>query len=157
MLVSAQGGLRNRVPLRYGGRDGSGNGAAPDGGRFGSGWVRILLGEDEGLIALDLESVLTDLGYEVVGPVASVEEVLAASSDCDGARLDVTLRDGRVCPAARALLARGVPVIFSSGYDEAGQFPAEFRDVPRLMKPYDNRALRELCTLTFAARSCSAT
>lgn len=115
----------------------------------GEGALRILLGEDEGLIALDLETVLVDLGYEVVGPMSSVADVMAAADDCDGALLDVNLRGELVFPAARVMLARGVPVIFSSGYDEAGQFPAEFRDVPRLMKPYDNSALRDLCTRAF--------
>ena len=83
--------------------------------------------------------------------MSSLAEVMAAAGDCDGALLDVNLRGELVFPAARVMLARGVPVIFSSGYDEAGQFPAEFRDVPRLMKPYDNSALRDLCTRAFGA------
>src|SRR3546814_5870618 len=90
--------------------------------------LRILLGEDEGLIALDLETMLIELGYEVVGPASTLNEVMAAvEADCDGALLDVNLRGELVFPAARVLLARGVPVIFSSGYDDEGQFPAEFR------------------------------
>ncbi|MFN4087844.1 MAG: hypothetical protein ACK4QW_02220 [Alphaproteobacteria bacterium] len=111
--------------------------------------MRILLGEDEGLIALDLETMLIDLGYEVIGPAGSLEEVMAATGDCDGALLDVNLRGELVFPAARLLLSRGVPVIFSSGYDDGGEFPAEFRDVPRLMKPYDNGALRAVCRRAF--------
>lgn len=111
--------------------------------------MRILLGEDEGLIALDLQSMLMDLGYDVIGPAGTVEEVMAAASTCDGALLDVNLRGELVFPAARLLLSRSVPVIFSSGYDDGGEFPAEFREVPRLMKPYDDNALREVCRRAF--------
>lgn len=122
------------------------------GGQSESG-VRILLGEDEGLIALDLETVLMDLGYEVVGPLSSLDEIMAAADDCDGALLDVNLRGELVYPAARRILARGVPILFSSGYGEQGKFPEEFRHVPRLIKPYDDSTLREMCRTAFGDAS----
>lgn len=115
--------------------------------------MRILVGEDEGLIALDLETVLVDLGYEVIGPMSSLEEVAAAADTCDGALLDVNLRGELVFPAARDMIARGVPVVFSSGYGETGKFPDEFRDVPRLIKPYDDQTLRDICSRAFGRGS----
>ena len=100
---------------------------------------RLLLAEDELLVALDIEAALRDLGFEVVGPVATVAEVerLAGSADLDGAVLDVNLRGVQVFRALPRLLERGLPVLLSSGYDGASLFPEEFRHLPVLVKPYD--------------------
>jgi CheY-like chemotaxis protein len=103
----------------------------------------VLLAEDELLVAMDIEASLRELGCEVVGPVATVAEVerLAERPDLDGAVLDVNLRGAKVFDALPALLARGLPVLLSSGYDEAILFPHEFRSLPVLVKPYDARKL----------------
>ncbi len=101
---------------------------------------RILVVEDEYVIAMDLALELEDLGFDVVGPAASVTEALALVDRCgdglDGAILDVNLRNERVYPVADALAARGVRFVFASGYD-ARLMPAAYADVPRCGKPID--------------------
>lgn len=104
---------------------------------------RVLLAEDELLVAMDIEATLQDLGYEVIGPVATVDEVerIAGSAELDGAVLDVNLRGEQVFRALPRLLERGLPVLLSSGYDETTLFPHEFRNLPVLVKPYDGSQL----------------
>jgi CheY-like chemotaxis protein len=116
---------------------------------------RILLAEDEILIAADIEAMLVELGCEVVGPVATVAEIerLAAVGDLDGAVLDVNLRGLPVFSALPALRARSVPVILSSGYDSSELFPEEFRDLPVLVKPYDRKELAALLRTAFGLRN----
>jgi CheY-like chemotaxis protein len=92
---------------------------------------------------MDIEATLRDLGCEVVGPVATVDEVerVAGSAELDGAVLDVNLRGEQVFRALPRLLERGLPVLLSSGYDETTLFPGEFRHLPVLVKPYDGSQL----------------
>ncbi len=99
----------------------------------------VLLAEDELLVAMDIEASLRELGCEVVGPVATVAEVerLAQRPDLDAAVLDVNLRGAKIFTVLPGLLARGLPVLLSSGYEEAILFPDEFRSLPVLVKPYD--------------------
>lgn len=101
---------------------------------------RILIVEDEYLIAMDLALGLGDLGADIVGPAGSVAEALelidSVGTELDGAVLDVNLRDERVYPVAEALLALGVRFIFASGYD-AALMPPEYTDIPRCPKPMD--------------------
>jgi DNA-binding NarL/FixJ family response regulator len=110
--------------------------------------MRVLVAEDESLVALDVECMLQDLGCEVVGPVASVEEASerVALERLDMAILDVNLRGRQSFEVAEQLLSRGVPVILASGYDDAHQFPETLRSLPRLMKPYDGGALAQAVT-----------
>lgn len=112
---------------------------------------RVLVAEDEGMLAWQLADVLEQAGCEVVGPCASVEDLrrLAASERLDGAVLDVNLRGALVFDAAAELRERGVPVVLSSGYSDAEIFPPDFRDAPRVRKPYEPRALLELCRSVF--------
>jgi CheY-like chemotaxis protein len=102
--------------------------------------LRILVVEDEYLIAMDLADRLADLGAEVIGPAGSVTEALAIvgakGNRIDGAVLDVNLRNEHVYPVANALTARGVRFIFASGYD-VGMTPAAYADMPRQVKPVD--------------------
>ena len=81
---------------------------------------RILVVEDEALIAVMVEDMLAELGSEVVGPAATIEQalVLARSGALDGAVLDVNVRGERIDPVADALAARGVPMLFATGYGE---------------------------------------
>lgn len=81
---------------------------------------RILVVEDEALIAVMVEDMLSDMGSEVVGPAATIEEALslARSEPLDGAVLDVNVRGQRIDPVAEALVARGVPMLFATGYGE---------------------------------------
>jgi CheY-like chemotaxis protein len=73
---------------------------------------RVLVVEDELVIAVTIEDVLRALGCEIVGPVATVEKALKLARDetFDVAILDVTIRGGKVYPVAELLLARGIPL-----------------------------------------------
>ena len=113
--------------------------------------LRILLAEDEALIAIDLESMLQQLGCEVIGPVATLQQLARAVSaqTLDGAILDVNLSGEHVFGILPQLRERGVPVVLSSGYNDPALVPPEFRDIPLLAKPYDQAALGEICRRAF--------
>jgi CheY-like chemotaxis protein len=83
---------------------------------------RILIVEDEVMIAMLMEDMLTDLGYEVVGPAMRLEEglELATSAALDMAVLDVNLNGQRSTPIAEVLAMRGVPFVFATGYGSGG-------------------------------------
>jgi DNA-binding NtrC family response regulator len=114
---------------------------------------RVLVAEDEMLIALDLQDMLERLGYEVVGPAANVAEIreLLQDGPIDGAILDVNLRGEQVFSVLPALMAIGMPVILASGYEDAQQFPSEFRDLPRITKPFSADAVKTTCAACFPA------
>jgi len=104
---------------------------------------RFLVVEDEYLIATDLVATLEALGMEVAGPAASVNEalqLLERGDHLDGAVLDINLRNERVYPVAEVLRSRGVPFVFTTGYD-AAVVPSAYADVPRCEKPVDERRL----------------
>jgi DNA-binding response OmpR family regulator len=105
---------------------------------------RILVVEDDLLIAVLIEGALQDSGGEIVGPVATLERALklADEEEFDAAILDVTIRGGKVYPVAELLLARGIPFVFATGYGDWA-LPEELRDKPRLMKPFTGAALEE--------------
>jgi CheY-like chemotaxis protein len=109
--------------------------------------LRILVVEDEGLIALNLELMLRRFGCEVVGLISDVGDIVDAVKKHrpDGIFLDVNLRGRKVFDVLPELISSGVPCVLSSGYDDPAQFPAEFRDLPRIAKPFDESALRRVC------------
>ena len=115
---------------------------------------RILIAEDEGLIALDLEEILQKFGCRVVGPVARVEQVLphALEGGCDGALLDVNLRGQQIFEILPRLQAAGLPFIITSGYQDITFFPMIFRALPRIAKPVDENELRRVCEQVFCSR-----
>lgn len=99
---------------------------------------RILVVEDEMMIAMLVEDMLEELGCTVVGPAHAVEPALALASNgevIDAALLDVNVAGQPVFAIADALRAKGVPMIFSTGYGEAGLRP-EDRGAPVLQKPF---------------------
>jgi ActR/RegA family two-component response regulator len=104
----------------------------------------LLIVEDEYLIAADLTASLESLGVQVIGPAASVEEALSLvdnnSDRLDGAVLDINLRNDRVYPVADVLTARGVPFVFTTGYD-AIAVPTAYACAPRCEKPVDKTQL----------------
>lgn len=107
--------------------------------------LRVLVVEDESLVAMLLETILEDLGCIPVGPVSTVDEgVEKARSEgsLDLALLDVNVAGREVFPVADALAERGVPVVFSTGYGEAG-LPDRWRGVQALQKPFSEGAVRE--------------
>jgi CheY-like chemotaxis protein len=111
--------------------------------------ARILVVEDEFLLACTLEEDLRRFGYEVIGPFASLEAAHQAShrEAFDAAVLDVNLSGRLVYPLADELIARGVPVVFLSGYG-FGIIPERYASHPQLGKPSDpeaiDRALRRV-------------
>jgi two-component SAPR family response regulator len=113
--------------------------------------LRILVAEDEGLIALELETVLHDFGCEVVGPVSRVSDVLreAERGGLDGALLDVNLRGEQIFAILSRLTELKLKIVITSGYDDETLFPEAFRTLPRLAKPFDERSLRRICEETF--------
>jgi DNA-binding response OmpR family regulator len=81
---------------------------------------RILVVEDEALIAVMVEDMIADLGGIVVGPAASIQAALALAQNeaLDAAILDVNVRGERIDPVAEVLFTRNVPVLFATGYGE---------------------------------------
>ena len=108
--------------------------------------LRLLLVEDEAMVAMMIEDMLSDLGCVVVGVAGTVSKGLdfADRQDLllDGALLDVNLGGETVYPVAEALAARGVPFIFSTGYSVAG-IQTRYSDVPILAKPYEMDVLQD--------------
>jgi len=106
------------------------------------------------MIALDLESFLQDLGCEIIGPVANVEDVVRQfeANSPDGALLDINLRGQQVFAVLPRLIEHGLPVIITSGYDDITLIPHDFRALPRIAKPFNQAALRQLCINVFAKR-----
>jgi CheY-like chemotaxis protein len=98
--------------------------------------LRILLVEDEAIIAIMIEDMLADLGCEVVGPAANVAEAarLARTEQLAGAFLDVNLGGASIYPVADLLSARQIPFVFVSGYGAGGIDP-RFVGTPVLSKP----------------------
>ena len=107
--------------------------------------TRVLLVEDETLIALLLEDALAELGCEVVGPVAQVDAARRAieSERFDCALVDIDLRGRPAYALAELLEARGIPFGFVTGY-EASHIDPQFGQRPVLTKPFDIRQLRTL-------------
>lgn len=106
---------------------------------------RVLIVEDESLVAMLLETILEDMGCVPVGPAASVEEGLAlieCEGNLDGALLDVNVAGHQVFPIARALKGRGVPFVFSTGYGEGG-LPDEWRGQATIQKPFTEATIRD--------------
>lgn len=103
--------------------------------------MRVLIVEDEGFIALDMESALTDAGCEIVGIAASVNRALKILDEkcCDAVVLDANLGGEDTAPIADALRAREIPFLVVSGYE--GQRPGVFAGAPFLAKPYTSPAL----------------
>ena len=83
---------------------------------------RVLCVEDEALVSMLVEDMLSDLGVEIVGPVATLDEALtfARGADIDAAVLDINVGGLLTYPVAEILQARGVPIIFSTGYGVHG-------------------------------------
>jgi CheY-like chemotaxis protein len=114
---------------------------------------RILVVEDEMLVATNLEDTLTDLGAVVIGPAMRVEEALdlAAKESFDVAILDVNLNGTRSYAVAELIQQRGLPFIFATGYGHVLGADS-FRDVPTLAKPYRTQELCDALAAALAGR-----
>jgi CheY-like chemotaxis protein len=103
---------------------------------------RVLLVEDEMLVIWLLEDMLADLGCAVVGPASCVNQALAMidAEAIDVAVLDINLNGQMSYPVADALVARGVPFVFSTGYDK-DTLPNSYQCFPVLQKPFHRAEL----------------
>jgi PAS domain S-box-containing protein len=108
-----------------------------------AGKPRVLLVEDEALVAMMIQECLAEFGYQVVGPICTAAEAAARAKDgpLEAAVLDINLGDGAVYPIADILAARGVPFVFVTGYD-ADSIDARFRKIPILQKPIEREMLK---------------
>lgn len=99
--------------------------------------LRVLVVEDEYLVALQTEEMLIELGFEVVGPATRFDQALgmAQSAAIDAAVIDVNLRGVAIYPIADVLAGRAIPFAFATGYAANGVAPA-YRDRPVLQKPF---------------------
>jgi len=116
--------------------------------------IRILVVEDELLIAMMLQDIIADLGFLAVGPAMRLKDALdlIEREPIDGALLDINLHGERVYPAADILVQRGLPIVLCTGYGSAGDIPDRYAAVPRVAKPFDADELRAIVVPLFAAR-----
>lgn len=100
----------------------------------------ILIAEDEGLLALDMEFALVDAGASVLGPIVEIESGLdllaAVAQPIDAAILDLDLRGVAAYPLADYLAERGIPFVFQTGHGIAADLKARYGEhVHVLAKP----------------------
>jgi CheY-like chemotaxis protein len=114
---------------------------------------RVLLVEDEPIVAWLLKDMLVDLGCSVVGPAADVNQALAMidAESIDVAVLDVNLRGQMSYPIADVLVARGVPFVFSTGYDKDRLLDG-YRTFPALQKPFHRSDLGDTLAKLLASK-----
>ncbi|MFI4964312.1 MAG: response regulator [Caulobacterales bacterium] len=99
--------------------------------------LRVLVVEDEMMVSMLIEDMLTDLGCTVVGPASRLDEAieLARAGQVDCAVLDVNLAGQPIFPLADILREMGCPFAFATGYGDAGLREAD-RGAPVLQKPF---------------------
>jgi DNA-binding response OmpR family regulator len=122
------------------------------------GEVRLMVVEDEYLIAAGLEALLQAAGYTVLGPFPTVAEATTAAAGkpaADLALLDVNLSGKLVYPVADALSSQHVPFIFLSGCD-GGDLPLRFAGTPLLVKPFSPEKLLQAVRLALKKVSLQA-
>src|SRR6266566_4880464 len=104
---------------------------------------RVLVVEDEVMIRMMLEDMLGELGYTVAAEAARIDEALEATknADFDLAILDANLDGHPVSPVADALVTRGTPFVFATGY---GDVPEPYRGRPMLTKPFQMDGLKQM-------------
>jgi len=124
---------------------------AEDGTGAGFAGKRILVVEDEMIVAMLIEDILMDGGATVVGPAARVNKALdlLGTESVDAALLDVNLAGENTMPVAEELRRRGIPFAFATGYGVAG-VPDGFAGQPLLQKPFQERDLQEVLTRVLA-------
>jgi CheY-like chemotaxis protein len=115
---------------------------------------RFLVVEDELMIRMLLEDMLTDIGYDVVASAGRLEEAMrfARDADFDVAILDLNLAGQSVAPVAAILEQRGRPFVFATGYGERG-LPEQYRGRPTLQKPFQQDNLDRVLARVVPARA----
>jgi DNA-binding response OmpR family regulator len=131
----------------------NGEPAGPNGPLAG---LRVFLVEDETLVAMLLEDMVTDLGGQVIGSASRLSRALEIVADpaagIDLAVLDVNLGGEEAFPVATLLAERGIPFVFSTGYGNAG-LPPDWRSRPTLQKPFTQE---QVTSVLRAALDCRA-
>jgi DNA-binding response OmpR family regulator len=104
--------------------------------------LRVFVVEDEPMIRMMVADMLEELGHTAAAEAGHLEQALklALSTDFDLAILDVNLDGSLITPVAELIKARGLPIIFATGYGAWG-VPEEFQDCPALQKPFQLEAL----------------
>jgi DNA-binding response OmpR family regulator len=105
--------------------------------------ARVLIAEDEAIVAMELQQLMEDQGALALGPCYTIESALEAVADGSPsvAILDVRLGRSLISPVASALAARGVPFVFYSGQSERDETVAAWPSAPLVSKPCSGRAL----------------
>jgi DNA-binding NtrC family response regulator len=113
---------------------------------------RILIVEDEFLVAAMLEDFIADLGGVVIGPAATIKDAmtLAADRDIDAAVVDVNVNNERIDPVARLLRQRGVPFVLATGYGQGVASIAEGAEI--IDKPYTQQRVAAALARCLASR-----
>jgi CheY-like chemotaxis protein len=115
---------------------------------------RVLIVEDEAVIAGLIETILSEAGYSIVGPVATLERALATieRERFDAALLDIRLNGHDVYAVADVLMKRRIPFIFVSGFTRK-QMPAAYRHCAYIAKPFTPDAMLALLEEVVERRS----
>jgi CheY-like chemotaxis protein len=119
--------------------------------------LKMLVAEDQAMIALDLVTTLRGFGCVVLPAAPSNTKALAVirAERPDAALLDVSLVDGSAAPVAEALTAAGVPFAVLTGHDQRAIGEPALRAAPFLSKPYAHEALRATVTRLAATVAAS--
>jgi CheY-like chemotaxis protein len=114
--------------------------------------IKVLVVEDEGLVAMMIESALETLGCHLVSSVARVAPALeiAGTAEIDVAVLDVNVNGQPIFPVAEVLRERGIPFLFSTGYG-ASALPDAFSNYQVLNKPFSEEELQHKIALALGA------
>ncbi|MET1026214.1 MAG: response regulator [Dongiaceae bacterium] len=114
--------------------------------------ARILVVEDEWILAEEMEVSLREAGFDILGPVPSVKSALhiVETEELDAAVLNITLNSETSFPVARALIDRRVPFVFVTGH-AAAFLPPELKNKPLLSKPVNIAVLNRYLEALLAA------
>ena len=120
--------------------------------------LKVLVLEDNALVAMHLEEMLGEAGCVVVATIDTVGGALEfiRNHAVDAALLDVNLKGEKVFGVAEELMARNVPIVFSSGYGERF-LPPQFDAAPHLSKPFEPETLWETLAQACAASAATST
>ena len=116
--------------------------------------VRVLIIEDDSLVAMSVGDMLSDVGCSVVANAGNLTQAfeMVGAGGFDIALLDVNLRGEDVFPVADVLSEKGIPFAFASGYGRAG-LPEEFRTRPVVSKPFQIEELSAVLSSALARQA----